>query len=141
MIEMAAYFNTSELDGPESSSDEGDAELADEFQKAEEVFNTSDLYGPDIDSSDEFRTSELDGADTPTSSSQIPASIGISAAAKSPSTSMQYLHEPHSIEEELECYLLPQSDEEESGCSSREPVEESASKKIRLSEEGKSTLY
>ena len=83
---MATILNTSELEGPESSSDGGDADSADE--QLREELNTSDFVRGSADLSDELesvRTSELDGADTPisilSSSSRIHASTENSAAA------------------------------------------------------------
>lgn len=140
---MATILNISELEGPESSSDGGDADSADE--QLREELNTSDFIRGSGDSSDELesvRTSELDGADTPisilSSLSRIHVSTENSAAANSPSTSsnMHYFDvQPPSTEDELECYPLPHSDVESVG-STEETVEE-GSKRMRLSEKGK----
>ena len=157
---MEESVNTSELEGPESSSDEDSCE----------DFKTSDLDGPvtsdesslctrDVDVTDvsvlqvgdfsvdenSFRTSELDVApDTPSSTSSAlfskiaRTSTPIHGNQKCPTSwTNDFPQLPQSLEEELDCFPLPPSDSESESVGAEE---KGPPKTMRLSTEGERTF-
>lgn len=126
-----ADFNTSELDGPAEglSSEEDDPGAEERSLSADlskDLFNTSDLAGLEDDMEDD-PTSELDGPESLLLSvSSTPLSHCSNATHNRARKRMKASsgEESLSIEDELSCYPLPESDAESASSGNSEEGEQ-----------------